>query len=73
MKRNDCLRIVVAQLEAAGITPEIKQAKKHIRIYWHRNGRRHSYTVPLSPSDWRASLNSRSDIRRILRADARQQ
>lgn len=66
---NDCLDAALAELSAAGITPAVEQGRKHIKVMWQHNGHDRMYVTGNSPSDWRAPLNVRSDIRRMLKAD----
>ena len=70
MKRNPCLAEVLRALDSAGVAPIVWRGGKHVRVRWrNRQGEWRSYTVPLSPSDWRAVRNTRADLRRILRRD----
>lgn len=66
---NDCLEIALSELAAVGISPEISRGGKHIRMHWKVNGNSRSHTIPLTPSDWRSPLNSRTQIRATLRED----
>jgi hypothetical protein len=69
--RNSCLEIALRELEAVGIR-DVEQIRggKHLQLRWHVNGRGlRICTVPVTPSDWRSSHNTRSEIRRMLRED----
>ena len=66
---NECVDAALAELAAAGITPAVEQGRKHIKITWQHNGEPRSYVTATTPSDYRALLNVRSDVRRILRLD----
>ena len=59
----------VAILAAHGFTPIVTNGGKHLKIRWFDHGRRYTLTVPASPSDKRARLNSRAVLRRILRSN----
>ena len=69
--RNPCLTAVLEELATAGIRrPEIANGGKHMQVRWTTaSGQRRSYTLPNSPSDWRAPENARHGVRRVLRAD----
>jgi hypothetical protein len=71
MKTNPCLQAALGELEAAGIRDVVVvPGGKHPQIRWKVNGHAlRVFTVAGSPSDWRAPKNTRSDIRRALRAD----
>jgi hypothetical protein len=69
--RNACLEAALRELAAAGIR-DVEQAHggKHIQLRWSVNGHGlRIYSLPATPSDVRASHNTRAGIRRILRAD----
>jgi hypothetical protein len=69
--RNDCLEAALRELAAAGIR-DVAQSRggKHIQLRWSINGNGlRIYSLPATPSDIRASHNTRAGIRRILRAD----
>jgi hypothetical protein len=71
MPAASSLDIALRELDAAGIR-DVEQVRggKHLQLRWRAN--RHGlrvYTLPLTPSDWRSSHNTRADIRRMLRED----
>jgi hypothetical protein len=69
--RNSCLDIALRELESAGIR-DIEQVRggKHLQLRWQINGHGlRVYTLPATPSDWRSPLNTRAEIRRMLRED----
>lgn len=66
---NECLNAAVTELRGAGIEPRIEHGGKHIRVLWEYQGRERMYVTGNTPSDWRAPLNVRSDVRRMLRKD----
>jgi hypothetical protein len=67
MRRNQCLDVALAELEAAGIRDyQLAHGSKHLQLRWSVGGRSmRMLTIPFSPGDWR----SRSDIRKLLRLD----
>lgn len=66
---NECLDAALAELRGAGIEPRVEHGGKHIRILWECRGQSRMYVTASTPSDRRAHLNVRSDIRRMLRKD----
>ena len=69
--KNPCLEVALRVLEEAGIR-NVEQAigGKHLQLRWQANGgRTRLYSLPLTPSDHRAALNTRAGIRRLLRED----
>jgi hypothetical protein len=69
--KNPCLAAALAELESAGIR-DVEQVRggKHVQVRWKVNGHGlRAYTLPSTPSDIRASRNTRAGIRRMLRAD----
>ena len=69
--RNPCLQVALRELDAAGIR-DVTQVRggKHWQLHWRVNGHGlRIYSLPGSPSDWRAPHNTRADIRRMLRED----
>lgn len=71
MQRNPCLVTALEELARAGIHhPVISNGGKHMQLRWATpDGRQRMLTIPCTPSDWRASENTRRDVRQILRAD----
>jgi hypothetical protein len=68
--RNECVEAVLLELERFGLKGEVSALAKHMEIAWHYpDGTRRIQIVPATPSDHRAALNSRGDVRRQLRAD----
>ena len=65
------LNIALQELESAGIR-DVERANggKHLQLRWRVNGGTlRVYSMPATPSDWRASRNTRADVRRLLRED----
>jgi Rha family phage regulatory protein len=69
MITNECIEVVVEELRAVGIDPTVRHGGKHAVIEWDCRGARRVFHAPLTPSDWRSHLNSRSQVRGILRSD----
>jgi Rha family phage regulatory protein len=69
MITNACIEAACAELKAVGVDPVVRPSGKHAAITWTHQGIERIYHTALTPSDRRAHLNVRSDVRRILRAD----
>lgn len=59
--------VVTAALREAGLSYTLEHRGKHVKVTWFAGGRRHVYACAKTPSDWRAMLNCRSRVRRMLR------
>lgn len=68
-KRNPIVKKALAELEAAGIAPEVWHGGKHIRLAWIYKGKKRTFTCPLSPGDYRSEKNNQAQLRRMLRED----
>jgi hypothetical protein len=69
--KNPCLDAALRELADAGIRDVVRSyGGKHIQLRWptNNNGVR-VFTLPATPSDHRAHLNVRTEIRRVLRND----
>jgi hypothetical protein len=70
MGRYHPAETIISELRAAGIEPsEVRQAKKHFKIYFVLNGKSRHVVCANTPSDWRAARNNRSMVRRIIRQE----
>jgi hypothetical protein len=69
--RNESLSAALEELAAAGIHhPTVSNGGKHMQVRWQTpRGQIRIFSVACTPSEWRASANTRSDVRRILRQD----
>lgn len=67
MAKTTIVDIVIAEVVACGLTPEVKHGGKHPKVRFYLEGRRYTYVVPGSTSDHRAVLNCRAGVRRLLR------
>ena len=71
-QRNEIVDLCIDELEHYGLRGEVSDRTKHIEIAWHAPQGRRFIIVPKTASDWRSRLNSRSDMRKMLRADGLQ-
>lgn len=69
MITNDCIEAVCEEVRAVGLSPTVGMAGKHAVVSWEHNGQKRDYFTASTPSDRRAHLNTRADVRRILRND----
>lgn len=68
--RNEITDLLIEELEKYGLKGYLEDRSKHIEVYWLLpNGERRFTIVPRTASDWRSGMNSRSDLRKMLRAD----
>lgn len=67
--RNELVDVALETLESFGIKGEVVPRGKHIEIVWFVGEQRRSTIVAATPSDHRAWLNVRGEVRRALRAD----
>jgi hypothetical protein len=68
--RNECLDTALEALREAGVHDHtVARGGKHLQVQWLCNGRSRFYVLPATASDVRAVANTRSGIRRMLRAD----
>lgn len=63
---NPCLEAVTDELTKAGVPFHVEQGGKHLRIQYG-DQHQHLHVISATPSDWRAPLNERSQIRKELR------
>lgn len=68
-QRNEHLELALEELERYGLKGEISERGKHLELAWVSPAGRRFVIAPKTPSDWRGSLNLRSDLRKLLRAD----
>ena len=68
-QRLEHLDPVIGELERYGLRGEIGERGKHLEVRWKTPQGERFIIVPKTPSDWRGALNSRSDLRKLLRAD----
>ena len=59
-------------LRDRGFVPTVSNGGRRLRVRWFDQGRRYTLFIPASPGDWRARLNSRAVLKRILRTNGMQ-
>lgn len=59
--------VVIAEIRAAGLEPQVQRGGKHYKASFTVKGKRFTYIVPCTASDHRAVLNCRAGIRRMIR------
>jgi hypothetical protein len=70
MRRNADLNAGLAVLSEAGIRDvAVVYGAKHLQLRWAHNGQPRMVTVPCTASDLRSSLNTRAEVRKLLRLD----
>jgi hypothetical protein len=69
-RSNDLIREAVETLIAHGFDPTVSNGGKRLKISWAAAHHRRVLIISRSPSDWRARLNSRAILRRLLRQPA---
>jgi Rha family phage regulatory protein len=65
--QNECVAAALQEIESAGYAPVVEPRGKHLAIVWRQGSTERQYFAPSTPSDRRAWLNCRADIRRMLR------
>ena len=60
-------RIMDELLRRGAKEVHLVKGRRHPRIEFTYNGRKHSYVTSLSPSDYRATVKAIADIRRMLK------
>lgn len=68
-QRQEHLDLLIEELERYGLRGEISDRGKHLEVAWNSPAGRRFVIVARTPSDWRAGLNTRSELRKLLRAD----
>lgn len=66
---NDCTKAAFQELEAVGIKGRLEDRGKHQALVWQHQGAERQLIIAISPSDWRAPMATRSEIRKMLKAD----
>lgn len=64
---RDYIALAVKELDDAGISWEYEAGSKHHRLVYQVNGKPCVAIVSISPSDRRAALNFRSQVRKTIR------
>jgi hypothetical protein len=68
-QRQEHLDLLIEELERYGLRGEISERGKHLEVAWNAPAGRRFVIAPKTPSDWRSGLNTRSELRKLLRAD----
>lgn len=71
-QRNEDVEMLMEELERHGLRGELGERGKHLEIAWNAPAGRRFIIIAKTPSDWRGSMNSRSALRKLLRADGLQ-
>ncbi len=70
---NDCTKVAFQELEAVGLIGKLVDRGKHQAMVWTvgSNGhqRERSLIIAISPSDWRAPMATRTELRKMLKED----
>jgi hypothetical protein len=67
MKKNPALAAALAEFERHGIAVSVKQGRRHLILRWSIGGRPYSLGISTTPSDWRAPVEARCQVRRMFR------
>jgi len=65
--RNELVDVTLEELAKFGLKGTVEDRGKHLGIVWSYNNQEHTTIVARTPSDHRAYLNCRGDVRRQLR------
>ena len=68
-QRNEHLDLIINELERYGLRGEVSDRGKHLEVAWTTPHGRRFVIAARTPSDWRAGLNTRSEVRKLLKAD----
>jgi hypothetical protein len=66
-RADELVHDAISLLRDRGFVPTVSNGGRHLRIRWFDSGRRYTLYIPSTPSDYRARLNSRATLRRMLR------
>lgn len=69
MARHEIIDLLMEEIERYGLKGEVNDRSKHLEFSWEGPHGRRFIIVAKTPGDHRASLNSRADLRRMLKAD----
>lgn len=67
--RNEITDLLLDELQKYGIEGNVDSRTKHLEVWWIGNHGRRFVIAAKTASDWRAAMNVRSDMRKILRQD----
>jgi hypothetical protein len=66
--KNDQLEATTCELDAAGVAYTVEKTR-HIKVRWTASGKPRMCVMSSTRSDFRATLNARATVRRLLRQD----
>lgn len=69
MSRNEVTDLLLEELDKYGLKGTISDRGKHLEVSWETSQGSRFVIAPKTPSDWRSGLNTRSDLRKMLRTD----
>lgn len=67
MARIDLVGLARSLLEEVGVPYTYVKSKRHPQFQWMAKGRKFQFTCAKTTSDWRAGMNCKSQLRRLLR------
>jgi hypothetical protein len=67
--QNECLDAALRELADVGVRPTVHNDRRHVLLEWDVDGKKRQYFLPKTPSDRRAWLNCRADVRRMIKED----
>lgn len=67
--RSPCVEAALRELDKFGIIGKTEQRGKHMNIIWQHGTQQRSVLAAVTPSDYRAPLNTRARVRRLIRQD----
>jgi hypothetical protein len=65
---REVVETVTNELQAAGIEFDVDKSQKHIKFRWMAGQVNRMYVTSISPSDFRAPMNAKHEVRRPPRA-----
>jgi hypothetical protein len=73
VRRNPEAAAMTAILDEAGVPWDVTFGRRHAKLVYFANGRRHAHPISATPSDHRSAKNAASYVRKNLRQLAAQQ
>lgn len=64
MRHNDVLRLTTETLKRNRVAYQIEQ-NKHIKVFFHHEGRDRMIVIGRNPGDWRVIRNKRAELKRL--------
>lgn len=73
MANSEHINLLLDELKRYGLRGEVNDRGKHLEVRWEVAGIGERFVIaPRTPSDWRSGMNTRSDLRKMLRKDGLQ-